>query len=51
MKYEVIKLVFSVLPCHQCIKSLTDGHFVSRDLFIYCLNQMGMMSEMAIRKG
>ena len=32
-------------------KCLTDGHFVSRDLFILLyLNQMGVTSEMTVRK-
>ena len=37
-RHEVGKSASSVLPCCHCIKSVTNGHFVSRDLFIYYLN-------------
>ena len=33
--------------CHR-VKSVTDDHFVSYDLFIYYLNRMGVTSKMAI---
>ena len=50
-RYKGMKLAFSVLPCCHCVKSVTDGHFISRDLFIYYLNPMGVMSKVTVRKG
>ena len=40
-----------VLPCHQSVESVTNGHFISRDLFIFYLNRMGVMtSKLVVRK-
>ena len=49
-RHKVMKLASFVLTCHQCIKSVTNGHFVSRDLFMYYLNPIGMTSHMAAKK-
>ena len=37
-RHEAMKSASSVLPCCHCIESVTNGHFVSHDLFIYYLN-------------
>ena len=47
--HKVINSASSVLPCRQHTKSVT-GHFVSHDLFIYSLNQMGVTSKTAFSK-
>ena len=48
--HKAMKLVSSVLPCYHCAKSVTNGHFVSRDLFIYYLTQTGMTGKMVVTK-
>ena len=45
-----MKSAYSGLPNHHCVKSVTDGLFVSHDMFIYYLNQMGIMHKMAVSK-
>ena len=50
VRHEAMKSASSVLSCRHCIKSVTDGHFVSCDLFMYYLNQMGVTSKMAVKK-
>ena len=50
-RYKAMKLAFSVLPCCHCVKSLTDGHFISHHLFIYYLNLTSVMSKVTVRKG
>ena len=49
-RHKVIKLASFVLTCHQCVKSVTNGHFVSHDLFMYYLNPLGKTSQMAVKK-
>ena len=49
-RHETMNSVSSVLPYHHHVKSVSDGHFVSRDLFIDYLNLMGVISKMAVRK-
>ena len=48
-RHEAMKLAFSVLPCCHCVKSLTDDHFISHDLFIYYVNPTGVMSKVTVR--
>ena len=36
------KLVSSVLPCYQHVKSVTNDHFVSRDMLIYILSEQNV---------
>ena len=50
-RYEAMKLEFSVLPCCHCVKSVTDSHFISCELFIDYLNLTRVMSEVTVRKG
>ena len=47
---KVMKLASSVLIHRHKVKSVTDSQFVSHDLFIYYLNQMGVTSKMSVRK-
>ena len=49
-RHEAMKLTFSVLPCCHHVKSVTNGHFISCDLFIYYLNLTGVMSKVTVRK-
>ena len=46
--HEAIKSMSSVLLNRQWVKFVTDNHFISCDLFIYYLNQTGMMSKMEV---
>ena len=50
-RHKAMKLVFSVLPCYHHVKSVTSGHFISRDFFICYLNLMAVTSKVTVRKG
>ena len=47
--HEVMMLASYVLPCCHRMKSVTDGHLVPHDLFIYYLNEMGVKSKMVVK--
>ena len=49
-RQEPIKSAFSVSPCRQSVKSVTNSQFVSHDLFIYWLKRISVMTKMAVRK-
>ena len=41
------KLVSSVLPCYQHVKSVTNNHFISRDMLIYILSEQNVAAVKA----
>ena len=49
-RQEAMKSTFSVSPCCQCVKSVTNSQFVSHDLFICWLNRMSVTSKMQLEK-
>ena len=49
-RHKAMKSASSILPCCHCVKSVTDGHFVSCDLFTYYLNWTEVTSKMAVSK-
>ena len=47
-RHEAMKSASSVLLYRHCVQSVTNGHFVSSDLFVHYLNWMDAMSKMAV---